>query len=731
MAYSIAAPVGILADHYQVLCEIGAGGMGVVFKAFDTKLERIVALKFLTQTSSNADERERLLREARAASNLDHENIATLYSVEENADGQLFLVMAYYEGESLAARMQREAVSVEEALHILRGIAAGLAHAHRHNVVHRDIKPSNVILTNEGVVKIIDFGLARFVGPEAATQSVNFGGTLRYMSPEQIAGKAADTRSDVWSLGVIAYELLARRSAFQSDNPASTVDSILHSEPDFTPLPAELRSTVSRMLCKEAVLRYPSATELLRDLEAIDAQSLTLDAPLVRPERQSDNRAARWRRACRDLLASRKVRVVVAFVLLALVTLAYFSSRKNSVVTTSREALSQSKTAAYESYLHGVEFAARYDKPGNLDAAIKSFQASTTADPVFALAWAALGNAYWTKYQLEEDAKWVDMAKDATRRAAQLNDRLPAVYVTLGRIHGGTGQHDLAIQEFQRAFELDRSNADALLGLADIYARVGRNDEAESNYKRAIAMRPGDWVGPNRLGRFYFDQSRYEEAAQQFRRVLELTPDHGLAHGSLGVTLIRLGKFAEAESELKRSITTAPNYAAYTNLGVLYYRHRRFAHAAAMMESALALNDKDYLLWEDLASSYEWLGRSDEAAQAQARERTLLEERIRISPQDAMMQADLGAVDAQQHLGEKALPHLEAALALAPNDANVLERLGEAQEFLGHRSKAIDYLHQAVNRGYPRSDLLLNPGLQALLSDPQARSVLQIPSPIN
>src|SRR5215472_9730596 len=402
MPYSTVAPADTLADHYQVLCEIGAGGMGVVFKAFDTKLQRIVALKFLTQTASNADERERLLSEARAASHLDHENIAAIYSVEENADGQLFLVMAYYQGQSLASRMQREAI------HILRGVAAGLSHAHRHNIVHRDIKPSNVILTNEGVVKIIDFGLARFLGPEAATRSVNFAGTLCYMSPEQITGKPADARSDIWSLGVIAYELFAGNCPFECNNPAATIDSILHLEPDFAHIPAGLRSIVARMLCKEPVLRYQSATELLSDLGAADADALAVEEPACSTRA---TRAARWRIACRDLLASRKVRVSLAFLLLLLVTPAYFPSRKHAIVTIPGDSLSQTKTAAYESYLRGMESAARYDKPGNLDEAIKSFQASTTADPVFALAWAALGNAYWTKYQLEQDAKWVGMAK--------------------------------------------------------------------------------------------------------------------------------------------------------------------------------------------------------------------------------------------------------------------------------------------------------------------------------
>jgi serine/threonine-protein kinase len=190
------------------------------------------------------------------------------------------------------------------------------------------------------------------------------------------------------------------------------------------------------------------------------------------------------------------------------------------------------------------------------------------------------------------------------------------------------------------------------------------------------------------------------------------------------VTLIRLGDFAAAQTELKKAIAIAPDYAAYTNLGVLYYRQKRFADAATSMEAAQTLNDKDYLQWEDLASAYEWLGEKNKAAEARARERRLLEERLTIRPQDAMMQADLGALYAQQQQREKALPHLEAALALSPNDANTLARLGEAYEFLGQRSKAIEFLRQAVDRGYPASELQLSRSLQALLADPKAKNLL-------
>ena len=706
-----------VASHYRILCELGAGGMGVVFKAFDTRLERIVALKFLTHTTSDSHERDRLLREARAASNLDHENIAAIHSVEETEDGRLFLDMAYYEGENLADRMASGPVSTGEALNIVRGIARGLEHAHRHNIVHRDIKPSNVILTTEGVPKIIDFGIAHFVSPDALTQSVNVAGTLSYMSPEQIGGGAADSRCDIWALGVITYELLAGRPPFPIDNPAATIEGILHEEPDLTRVPNHLRRIVGRALNKDPKLRYQSAADLVLDLVEIEVSSAEATERMLSNVVTMPHVVTSARKRPRRVLRSRTL-MIVAF--LAALTATYFFFHRKQSVSQPSQLQATVKPAAYETYLRGAELMQRYDKHGNLDSAIATFQSATNDDPGFALAWADLGHAYWIKYQWTEDPKWVVLAKTAAQRAAQLNGQLSAVYVTLGAIHGGTGQRDLAIQELQRALQLDGSNADALLGLADVYAAVGRTQEAETAYKRAIAMRPEDWIGPNRLGRFYFDQRRYADAAVQFRRVLELVPDHGLAHGSLGVSLQNLGDVRGAESEYKQDIARSPNYASYTNLGVNYYNQRRFADAAAMMEHALKLNDKDYMLWDNLAYCYDWLGRQGEVARARARQLVLLEDLVRIKPQDASVHADIGIVYAQQHLRGKAVAHLDAAAALSPEDPAILEKLGEGYEYLGERSKAIGYINAALRKGFSRTDLELTPNLQALLADPTA-----------
>lgn len=718
---------GNLVGHYQIVCQVGSGGMGTVFKAFDTTLQRTVALKFLTPNPTNLTDRDALLREARAASTLDHKNIGTVHAIEESGEGQLFLVMAYYEGQSLACRMTGPAFPVLEAVEIVQQIAEGLGHAHLHNIVHRDVKPSNVILTSGGQVKIVDFGLARFVGPAAATQTRTFAGTLPYMSPEQVMGRSVDERTDIWSLGVITYQLLANRLPFPGENPAATMNAILRgSPPELSDSPKELRRAVQRALARRPQDRYESCAELIRDLrefavlancptsghDALEGRRLAVSAP--------PGHTLGWIRLIR-----RGGWRSLTVMLLLLAGILAVSFRHDLFPGRRAEAKVSASPVAYESYLRGQEYLARYDKPGNLDAAIKLFESTTNADPKFALAFAALGEAYWNKYLLDDDPQWVRLASAACKRAAELNDQLPAVYVTLGRIHSGTGLRDLAIQEFHRAQNLDHNSTGALLGLADTYASVGRNREAEDLYKRASAMRPADWDGYFRLGAFYYDQRRFSEAANQFRRVIDLMPDHGPAHTSLATTLLSLGQQDEAEAEFKKSLALAPDYVAASNLGVIYYNQKRFAESAAMTEQALHSNDKDYRLWNNLAIAYEWLGQADKARQAFSQERARLEELVPLRPYDAEVHADLGAMYSQLRLGDKTRTQLNVALALSPDSASILSKAGEAYENLGERPLALQYFRKALQKGWTLEDLKMNPDLRSLLSDPSARRVLE------
>jgi serine/threonine-protein kinase len=377
--------------------------------------------------------------------------------------------------------------------------------------------------------------------------------------------------------------------------------------------------------------------------------------------------------------------------------------------------------AAYEAYLKALGYTQRYDKPGNLDSAIEALNIGLKSDPRFAVGYAALGEAYRLKYQVDRNFQWLDEAQANCRRAIQFDDRLPATYVTLGRIHDDSGQHDLAISEFQQALRLDPRNADALNGTAHAYENASRIKDAEAAYQKAAALRPDYWDGYNTLGLFYDRQRRYDESITQLQHALTLTPDNAQVYFNLGAVYIDSGdekKQVDAEKVLKKSIELNPSYPAYANLGYLYLQQRRYAESAAMSEKALRLNDKDYLGWDNLATAYEWLGKKDKAAETRAREIPLIEEAVRLNPRDAQKQGVLGWLYAARKMHEQAIPRVQAALALAPADPTVLVLAGGAHEMLGDRPRALQFIEKGLEKGYALDDLKRDPDLQSLLSDP-------------
>lgn len=281
--------LGQTISHYRITQKLGAGGMGVVYKAIDLKLERTVALKFLPQDMVvTGSDRERLLREARAASMLDHPNIGVIHGIEESEDRQFFIVMGYYEGMTLAERLDRGVVPIREALDLAIQIARGLSAAHARNIVHRDVKPSNVIITPENVVKIVDFGLARVVASASATQSISLTGTLPYMAPEQILGEPVDQRSDVWALGVVLVQMITGSHPFVRPNTAAMTFAILNQAPSaLDAVPDPVRPLIYRTLSKKPEHRQANASELLNNLETARAE---ITATPVAPEHPTETR---------------------------------------------------------------------------------------------------------------------------------------------------------------------------------------------------------------------------------------------------------------------------------------------------------------------------------------------------------------------------------------------------------------------------------------------------------
>jgi len=841
--------------HYRIVEQIGAGGMGVVYRAHDEELDRDVAIKVLPPGTVAEDSAGRRFRqEALSLAKLNHPNVATVheFSSQEGVD---FLVTEYIPGLSLDAKIAGRPLPIREVIALGIQLAHGLAAAHDKHLVHHDLKPGNLRITPEGHLKILDFGLARLAHPEdpglAATATTAQGtiGTLPYMAPEQLRGEKAGVSSDIWSAGVVLYEMATGQLPFREANGPLLIDAILHKDPvpprKLNPqISPGLENIILKALVKEPSKRYQSIRDFGIDLERLTAgvppriatrsdrvwlnvssrpawavlalflllligtlaiprirtrlaahlpgqekhiavlpfdnigknpdteavseglmdsmtsklsnldvgqQSLWIvPASVVRSRKVEDPSAA-----LRDLGATLVVKgsiqrqgqdVHLTVNLIETKNLRQIgsveledragdiSALQNEAVARlakmmdiagapgMREAGANVAPAAYESYLKALGYMQRYDKPGNLDSAIQSLNKAVSSDPHFAVGFAALGEAYRLKYQVDHDPKWIEEASANCKRAQELDDRLPGTYVTLGRIHEDLGKHDLAVQEFQRTLELNPRDADALSGMAHAYENAGRIADAEAAYKKAIALRSDYWDGYNSLGLFYDRQRRFDDAIAQIRHAIDLTPDNAQAYYNLGAVYLDTAdpnKVPEAEKALRKSLDLSPSYPAYANLGYLYLQQKRYAESAAMTEKAMQLNDRDYLGWENLAVAYQALNQKDKAGAARAKEQALLEDSAKLKPGDPQLQVSLGLLYARKMQAERAAPLLQSALVLAPEDPGILVNAGEAYEMLGDRGKAIQLVAKAMQKGYSLDDLKRDPDAQSILSDPK------------
>lgn len=281
----------LFADRYEILGVLGKGGMGVVYKARDTKLKRIVALKFLpAELSTDRESRDRFVQEAQTAASLSHPNICTIHEVDET-EGTSFIAMEYVEGNTLKDKIKGEPLHEEEALIIAGQIAEGLSEAHRKGIIHRDIKSANIMVSEKGFVKIMDFGLAKLTGGAELTKANRIIGTVSYMSPEQVRGEGVDKRTDVWALGVLLYEMLASHLPFKGENFQAVFYSILNEEPEAlkkfrSDLSRGFEQIISKALEKDPDTRYQAMDELLADLKGIGRdKAIEIQAPRIRKRR--------------------------------------------------------------------------------------------------------------------------------------------------------------------------------------------------------------------------------------------------------------------------------------------------------------------------------------------------------------------------------------------------------------------------------------------------------------
>ena len=720
----------IYAGRYQVIEELGRGGMGVVYKADDTKLKRTVALKFLPpELASNQEAKERFIREAQAAAALDHPNICTVYEVDE-AEEKTFISMAYIEGQSLREKIRSGPLKMEEALDIAIQIANGLEEAHKKGVVHREIKSDNIMVTSRGQSKIMDFGLAKIRGGTLLTREGIFMGTVAYMSPEQVSGKEVDHKTDIWSLGVVFYEMLTGKLPFQADNEQAMIYSILNKDPEpltglLPDVSSELDHVVLNLLAKDLNLRYSSATELLQDLENLKAGK-SITAPQVEIDKLKNSVAViDFANITKDATCGWLSGGIAETVTVDLKKIAALSVVSREKVLKALGNIAGQKITEQQiiNVGHGLKVRwivwGGFQKFGDViritahftDVSTGDLAGSTkvdgTMDDIFKLQDQIITNLM-DSLQLELSDS--EIKKIETPETEELE---AYEYCAKGRqlfLQFGKASFDQALKFFEKAIEMDPKYALAYSGLGSIhiFRFIERTDPRDldfgiSNLQKAIKYDP-ELVDPYPwLTYAYMRKHRIDDAIKAGRKAVELDPDNFIAHYFLGVSYMTkaameydLKRYPDAVRHLKKS---QPNFEpSHMALACIYMLNGQYQEAKKELEKAAAIEESGKFVGVKFVGGLTLLGnlyfrqqQLDIASDWHQRSLKILEKSDNLyrEPFTALSYFGLGNVDFSRDFYDKALKNYKRACEVIEKNPKALGigyflvkvRLGMAKAF--------------------------------------------------
>ena len=694
-------------SHYKIIKKLGQGGMGVVYKAEDAKLKRGVALKFLPpEMTSDPDAIQRFIHEAQAASALDHQNICTVHEINEDEDGRTFIVMACYDGQSLKDKIHKGSIKVEEAIDIACQVAQGLEEAHKKGIVHRDIKPANIFITAEGVVKIVDFGLAKLVGQVKLTRTGTTTGTIAYMSPEQIKASEADHRSDLWSLGVLLYEMLTGELPFRGDYEAAIIYEILNSEPKtFQQLPSDvpenITTLISQLLQKDRNRRISSAGEIICQLKSPQVVKPSDDIKSLAVlyfENMSDDKDAEYFCAgmtedlITDLSKIKKLKVIPRSDILPY--------RKKDI---------QSRQVGEALHVHYiVEGSVR--KGGDKIRITAQLIDIRSGYQVWAERYDRLVEDIFN-VQIEVSEKIAEALKvSLTKSEKKLLAKKPTddlrAYDFYMRgseflLKRGKKNNDAAIQMFEHAISIDSGFPLAYAGLAEGYSynytfydgdRSWLDKTMEMN-ERALELDPDLIEAQIGIGLVYFFQKRLKEASYHFEQVLKIKQDLYLVLFWLGTIHFCLGNYEKAVKYHQKGAIIKP------------YSEEPWHHISMILHKM-----------GDLKSARD-------AAKTMV---DLASRKLEVDPKDGIVLSRMALTYAVIGESKKSLDILKKAENIQPDDGIALYNCGATYTWLGKKDEALTYLKAACDKGFMNVIHWFknDPYLESIRNDPKFREML-------
>ncbi|MDO8550436.1 MAG: protein kinase [Ignavibacteria bacterium] len=601
--------IGTTISHYNIVEKLGEGGMGVVYKAEDTKLRRDVAIKFLPRhISVNKEDRQRFEIEAQAAAALNHPNIATIYSIEESGN-EVFIVMEYINGIELKEKIKKGFLNLEESQNIIEQIAQGLKTAHQRGIIHRDIKSANIMITQSGLVKIMDFGLAKVGGTSQITKLGTTLGTTAYMSPEQARGEQVDSRTDIWSMGVIFYEMLTSKFPFKGEFDQAIIYSILNEEPESI---TSIRKDVSlkpeqiimKMLSKDKDRRYQNISEILMDLNDLKNKSdegdtgkktiAVLPFENISPDKEADYFAdGLAEELITNLSKIREIKLVARTN-----TMRYKGTDKD-IKTLGRELGAryimqgsvrkfkddlrisvQLMDVSQESQLWGETYKGKLADIFDIQEQVSKQIADmlmvnlspsekivlTKRSTVNAEAFDCYLRARDFLYRLTKNN--IQFAIQLFNKAIETDKRYASAYAGLSEAYAYLYSYferredllEKAIESGLRALMYDPSLSEAYAALAMAYYNKKLYDDAITSSQKAIELDPNNFLGYWILGRIYHNRDRDKEAIELFQKVITLNPDFYSAYGDLQIVYARLGENEKHQEIIQASIKVYERY---------------------------------------------------------------------------------------------------------------------------------------------------------------------------